>query len=120
MPSLRQIVYVSSALAKLDKDELEDLVAQSRKRNDAVNVTGLLVYSDGNFMQAIEGGHDEVEQLYNRIADDPRHRDLMVIVDHSVEDRSFPSWRMAYAYEPDPENMARCVHFLRSHESLYD
>lgn len=50
------IAYVSSATVAFNETKLQDLVAQCQRNNERLGVTGILVYSDGNFMQVIEGG----------------------------------------------------------------
>jgi hypothetical protein len=43
------------------------------KNNPALGITGLLCVSDDLFMQVLEGGRDEVCELYNTIVRDDRH-----------------------------------------------
>ena len=50
------ITYVSSAVRQFREATLLDLVDQCQRNNKRLGVTGVLVYSDGNFMQVIEGG----------------------------------------------------------------
>ena len=52
----------------------------------------MLLYKDGNFMQAIEGDEDVVRALHARIALDPRHRGLITLLEGSVPERQFPDW----------------------------
>ena len=49
------IAYVSSAVGAFNETKLLDLVAQCQRNNEKLGVTGILVYSDGNFMQVTEG-----------------------------------------------------------------
>jgi hypothetical protein len=50
------LVYVSSATKPFSPDELSELLAQARVDNAALGITGMLLYSNGNFMQVLEGG----------------------------------------------------------------
>jgi len=56
----------------------------------------MLLYKDGNFMQAIEGDEDVVRALHARIALDPRHRGLITLLEGSVPERQFPDWSMGF------------------------
>ena len=48
-------VYVSSAVDLFSDEELLKLLDVSRKNNQALDVTGMLLYKGGNFMQFLEG-----------------------------------------------------------------
>ncbi len=49
------LVYVSSAVVPFTPAALVDLLATSHKNNSKSAVSGMLLYKDGNFMQALEG-----------------------------------------------------------------
>ena len=42
----------------------------------------------------LEGGRSQVSALYNRIATDPRHRDVVMLSYDEIEERSFAGWAM--------------------------
>ena len=48
-----QIVYVSTATREYDRDELERILAVSRKNNSLDGVTGMLCYHGGTFFQML-------------------------------------------------------------------
>ena len=49
-----QIVYVSTATREYDRDELERILAVSRKNNSLDGVTGMLCYHGGTFFQMLD------------------------------------------------------------------
>jgi len=49
------IVYVSTASKDLEKKEIERTLNSSKTWNNENDVTGLLLFSEGNFFQIIEG-----------------------------------------------------------------
>jgi hypothetical protein len=59
-------------------------------------VTGLLLYMDGNFIQALEGEKEEVLSTHERIANDPRHRGLITLLQGDIEKRDFGDWSMGF------------------------
>ena len=59
-------------------------------------VTGALLATDHNFSQVLEGERDAVEATYERIARDPRHKDIVLILYELIEVRRFPDWTMAW------------------------
>jgi len=90
------ITYVSSAVLQFRESTLLDLVDQCQVNNNRLGVTGVLVYSDGNFMQVIEGPDLVTRTLYDRIKRDDRHRDVTTVHTQSLESREFQGWSMAY------------------------
>ncbi|HYM03971.1 MAG TPA: BLUF domain-containing protein, partial [Stellaceae bacterium] len=95
-PAIRQLVYISIAPRRYTDSEMTALLAQCRRSNAALGVTGVLLYKDGHFMQALEGPQDVVENLYARICRDPRHRDAIRMLDQTVDTRDFAEWSMGY------------------------
>jgi hypothetical protein len=93
---VRQLLYISDARFGLKDRDIESILASSRRNNGAGGITGMLLYSTGVFIQALEGEHNAVETLYNRIADDPRHANIAIISDQMVAERSFGDWAMGF------------------------
>ncbi len=99
-----RVVYVSSARTTFSEAELEQLLTKSRAANEAVGVTGLLLYHDGNFIQALEGPKKCVEAVLQRIEKDPRHGNVLVLIQEEDEERVFGDWSMGYVrYRELPE-----------------
>jgi hypothetical protein len=90
------ITYVSSAVRQFRESALLDLVEHCQANNKRLDVTGVLVYSDGNFMQVIEGADLVIHALYDRIKRDDRHHDVTTVVVQSLQAREFQGWSMAW------------------------
>ena len=90
------LTYFSTASSALGKDELVGLLDHVRAKNDALGLTGMLLYSDGSFVQTLEGPDEAVEEAFGRIAVDPRHRDVFVALREAVTERAFPTWSMGF------------------------
>lgn len=91
-----QLVYASSATHLFSPDDLVDILRASRRNNAEAGVTGALLYSDGNFMQVLEGPEGPVTETYDRIAKDPRHRGVLPLLRQAVDERQFPEWTMGF------------------------
>lgn len=76
--------------------ELETILAQSRRNNGRDDITGMLLYSDGNFMQAIEGPEQGVDDLLARIEQDRRHEGIIKVARYAVAERQFANWSMGF------------------------
>jgi hypothetical protein len=90
------LVYVSRAAPSMTSQDLLDLGAASQTANDAAGITGLLLYSDGGFLQMLEGPRAAVESLYASIEHDTRHDEVTLVRAREQRDREFPGWSMAF------------------------
>lgn len=99
---LHLIVYVSSAVYRFDTAELDRLLSRARAWNADHGVTGMLLYHDGNFLQALEGPPDEVEETFARVRSDARHHGLIRLVNESTANRRFAGWDMGF-HRPDKD-----------------
>lgn len=97
------LIYVSSSVTLMNSDELLEILRVSRENNEVKDITGMLLYKGGNFMQVLEGPDDAVETLFARIATDRRHKDVQVISREQIQKRQFPSWEMAFQNLDSPE-----------------
>ena len=91
---LVRLMYASRAAQGLKPDALTAILKTSTTRNPAVGVTGVLCYSGEVFVQVLEGGRSQVSALYNRIAADPRHHDVVLLNYDEIAERRFAGWAM--------------------------
>ena len=115
--SIHQLVYNSRATYDLAESELGMLLVKAREKNDALNITGVLSYREGSFVQALEGPRIALEQLYQTILEDSRHTDIHTLFQGTVGKREFGSWPMGVylADGHDAEDLVGFQHFLRAH-----
>jgi len=73
MADLYSLVYVSTATRLLAMDDIGRLLEKARQRNLDQDVTGVLLYSDGNFMQCLEGPAARLAGVYETIKSDSLH-----------------------------------------------
>ena len=79
------IIYLSSATKLLSDDELNYLLKSSKIRNKKYNITGLLLYIDGDFLQVIEGEKQDVLNLFELIKKDERNRSIICVFNENFE-----------------------------------
>jgi hypothetical protein len=91
---LVRCLYASRPAAKLDGPLLDGILAQSRRNNPELGVTGLLCVSDNLFVQVLEGGRDEVCELFNVIVRDDRHKQVRLLIYEEITERAFGGWSM--------------------------
>ena len=94
--SIYQLVYLSFANFDIgDKDVVSDILKSSTLNNSRLNVTGILFYKDGTFIQLIEGAKEVIKNLYKKISLDSRHEHLQIFWEGNSSQRSFPNWSMS-------------------------
>ncbi|MEK9685570.1 MAG: BLUF domain-containing protein [Rhodospirillaceae bacterium] len=91
-----QLMYLSSAKPELKQSDLDGIIEASRRNNPSMDITGLLIYADGIFIQVLEGPSEAVHTLYEKIRDDRRHQDVAIIAEYLDQERLFPNWSMAF------------------------
>jgi len=99
---LHELIYISDAAHSMVGGDLEELLERARKKNDRLGITGILVYHERRFMQLLEGEKALIDELFETIRADRRHRNVLKVWDYPIEQRNFPEWSMAYA-APDPQ-----------------
>lgn len=90
------VSYVSDAVnASGDSlPAIAQILGVSDRNNRRDHITGLLVAHRGRFAQVVEGPQRQVEGLVRRLCDDPRHRDLQIVMRGQATERRFPHWSM--------------------------
>jgi hypothetical protein len=90
-------MYASRAADSVNQNELVAILKKSKANNAETGVTGVLCFSAGIFLQVLEGGRSPVSALYNKIANDPRHHDVVLLSYEEVDERRFAGWSMGRA-----------------------
>jgi hypothetical protein len=91
---LVRLLYVSRAVDPDSAAATDSILASSRAHNMHNGITGILCYGGGIFLQAIEGGRMQVNDLYSQIVNDKRHRDVVLLDYQEVTERRFGGWSM--------------------------
>ena len=99
---MRYIVYVSQAVKAFSTNDLAKLLEHSRTSNAKDGITGLLIYRynadyrRGNFLQVLEGTNDALDDVWNRISNDPRLHTLVVLDGGESDAKMFGDWSMGF------------------------
>lgn len=91
---LVRLLYASRRATPLDGKVEISILAQSLQHNPGHGITGILCFNDKLFLQVLEGGRDEVCELYNAIAADPRHTHVRILSYQEITERRFGGWTM--------------------------
>ncbi|MEO3693579.1 BLUF domain-containing protein [Roseateles paludis] len=91
---LVRLMYASRATSALVEADLAAILRSSRENNPQEGITGLLCFTEGVFVQVLEGGRDAVNARYRRIVADPRHSDVTLLSYEEIGERNFAGWTM--------------------------
>jgi len=91
---LVRMIYVSRSVNPDSGSPTDSILASSREHNLSNGITGILCYGGGIYLQALEGGRNQVNALYHQIANDERHRDVVILLYEEIKERRFGGWTM--------------------------
>lgn len=101
MSDLMQLAYISKSSIQGDlkyvEEQIASILAVAQKKNAERNITGALLYSGGYFCQVLEGGEDDISELFETIQMDDRHTEVTVLHFEPLQERGFTEWAMAFA-----------------------
>lgn len=109
------LIYVSSATVLFSEDALLKLLEKARAKNTSLDITGMLLYRGGNFMQLLEGPEQAVKSLAQKIKLDSRHMGFQTLLEQDKDNRDFGDWRMGFRnLDIDPADVAGYSDFLNT------
>lgn len=94
---LIQLIYVSDAVEPFDNEQLVTMTTKAQAANASRDITGMLIYGGGHFLQVLEGRLDNVNGLFQKIRADARHHHVELLAMHPIEGRRFSHWSMQLA-----------------------
>jgi hypothetical protein len=94
--SVLQVIYASAAAQRLSEGELAEILSVARAKNTELDISGMLTYHEGSFLQVLEGPEDKVEALLCVIEKDPRHNRMQLLLKDTVDQKEFGDWSMAF------------------------
>ncbi|WP_440903029.1 BLUF domain-containing protein [Catenovulum sp. SX2] len=96
---LTRLVYTSTITDSFSPSDIELILEAARKNNGKRNVTGMLCFSRKYFLQCLEGSRTQVNQIYQKILNDPRHTNIVLLDYQQISHREFSEWSMSYIPE---------------------
>lgn len=93
---LYRSVPVFSGLVRDYIAEIDKILASSRRRNSAADVTGALLFNEDWFVQLLEGDKAAVRETFERILLDSRHEKVELLFEKPTRERRLPGWSMAF------------------------
>jgi uncharacterized membrane protein (DUF373 family) len=91
-----RLIFASTALKDWNAEELLGLLKICRTNNSARDITGALIYLHRTFFQILEGDEQAVDETFEKIQKDTRHKDVTQIERKPIAERDFPYWNMGF------------------------
>lgn len=88
----RQLIHISHAPADLSLDEVRSLMFEARGFNLLNGIGGILAYDRRGFLHCIEGTGDAVDEVLDRVREDPRFGCIRVLEDIWREECEFTAF----------------------------
>jgi hypothetical protein len=104
-PDLYSLVYTSTASRPLAKSDLEGILTNARRKNLEEHVTGLLLFTEGKFMQYFEGPKTGVLKIFELICKSSLHEQIVEVSRQSLASREYGDWSMAFLADVDPQSL---------------
>lgn len=92
---LSYLVYISLRTPECTDSEIDKILKSCQTNNKHDDITGVLLYSQKQFVQYLEGENDKIVALFEKIKQDSRHTKVIMMTNFPIKERVFPSWEMA-------------------------
>src|ERR1700760_4490612 len=93
---MKYIVYISTTSKILNESELTEMLKENYLNNRRANITGMLIYTEGSFIQVLEGSEDSLRRTYQEIVQDSRQKNIIKLAEDNIVSPIFNDWSMAF------------------------
>lgn len=90
------VSYVSTGCDGLRFEHISEILESSKKHNEELGVTGILLYCNKHFFQILEGKKEAVEEIFEKISIDCRHDNIIKLQSTYIPHRQFAHWSMGF------------------------
>ncbi|GAA3609320.1 BLUF domain-containing protein [Flavivirga amylovorans] len=109
---LKTICYISDSCQEESLNTLKILFSKAKKNNSKYNITGVLIYSNANFLQVLEGDRVSVDATFKRISLDRRHRNLFKVIDINTQQRIFEDYNFGFTIVDNSKELGELNEYL--------
>lgn len=103
MSNITRLSYASTTASSVStiRQDLVDILAEARLHNFNHKINGVMFYGNDYFFQCIEGNKTQIDALYQKIADDPRHQRIVQLSYENDVAPLFAAWAMKYVLQDE-------------------
>jgi hypothetical protein len=114
---MKNIVYLSTAVKLMNDDELIKILKVARENNADHNVSGVLLYSEGTFLQVLEGEDRDLDPIFSAIQKDTRHKNIITLIDGPITEKNFAGWSMGFT-SVKQDKAAGLIGYLKAYDKI--
>ncbi|MBW1294225.1 BLUF domain-containing protein [Aquimarina litoralis] len=111
------ISYVSTADSSLTNEDMEELFEFVKVKNNELKITGILMHSEGNFFQVLEGKKALIIDLFDKISQDSRHYNIIKIFDRAIVNPCFSKYHSNFKVLGESNSHDELQNFLNEEKS---
>lgn len=109
---IKTICYISDSCLKESSSDLSDLFTKAKKNNLNNNITGILIHSNFNFLQVLEGEDTVVNKVFKKISLDSRHKNIFNVIDVTIDTRVFEGYNFGFTVVNTPSMLDKLYKYL--------
>ena len=106
------LCYVSTCIEDLSAKDLEQLFRVNKRNNVKLDISGILIYNNGNFLQILEGHELKIKNLFNKIKLDSRHQDIIPLINMTIDERIFDDYESGFVVVQDQKKLHQLESYL--------
>ena len=114
---IRTLVYISNAVKLIEDIQLEKLFHEKIVNNTFHNITGILLYKEGTFIQILEEDCESKFALTEYIKSDNHHNNITKLLDKRIESRIFSNFRAASLNGSNSREIEMLENVLKNNEN---
>ena len=107
---LIRLLYISRSVGPQTSTVTGSILKIALTNNRINQITGVLCQGVGFFIQVLEGERNNVNELFLKIANDRRHKNVELISFEEVTLRKYPKWLMAHIDLSEMDPMVALKH----------
>lgn len=106
------ICYVSKAARGLTDSAIDEIFNVTLLNNNALNISGILVYGFANFFQVLEGEKKSVLGVFDNIQNDQRHEHIEVLINNKISRPVFANYSASFNIVKTKTQLADITNYL--------
>ncbi|MBT8295400.1 MAG: BLUF domain-containing protein [Gramella sp.] len=116
------ICYISAG-NNIEEQDIKEIFSNTEAHNNRCEIRGILLYSKetNRFFQVLEGGKEEVKNLYHeKILKDPRHKDIAEVFHKPTSKPVFFKYSSTFNLIKSGEELDAIKKYMQEHKYSRD
>lgn len=107
---LIRLLYISQIVGVVSDVDIQVIIGAAQIKNRRQDVTGMLAWSECNFVQLLEGRRQAIDSLMKSVVKDARHTQVRTILDEQIVRRQFARFDMGQVNRQDVADEMLRIH----------